>query len=468
MADLGLGTPVSEEESTRSRYLGTVGEEVQAVNPGEHWSVPLQEQHPEVERFKLMNLSATPETMARYLKNQGFEAKHRGGWDFSIRKPGEDKWKVIDPDTWTDMLPFVGGDWSDVIGDVATILGATGGAVAATLPTAVTGPGAVVAGTAGAAGGAAAVEAGKQGLAKLVGLDPTLGEAASRVGEEALYGATGELGGRALGALARSPLGKRALLGAGRARRGVGEVVKRTGGAMEFPLRAAKRGIESAVETASSGVGERAVLKSDRKYVKDLLNRVIEEDQLIAHPDKAVREAALETSDVLSRPLLRTGEIKKTGRSLLKALERTEPPEGLVKEAIGNLENLLPKFPEEFSPFGVKPKYIPEAALIGQATGVASTIPGVAPIAAATALGLAGKGVRAIGLDLMRDTTGKKLRELAAKATGPLARKLGMPLEKLQTSGPTGYKAAVYTMMFQPDVRKWLREQAGVKEEESV
>src|SRR5690606_13679166 len=58
--------------------------------------------------------------------------------------------------------------------------------------------------------------AGKQGVAKLLGLDPTLGEAAGRVGEEALYGAAGEVVGAGIGKLGRE---------AGKLARGAGEKI---------------------------------------------------------------------------------------------------------------------------------------------------------------------------------------------------------------------------------------------------
>lgn len=152
--------------------------------PGEHWSNPTQEQHPDVNRFFTMNFAgATPETMGRELA-KNFEVKPRGGLNFSIRKPGEKEWKVVDPNTWSDWVPFFGGDWSDIMGDIATGIGSMVGATMAA-PGLVTTP-------LGAAAGGAAVETGKQALAKMMGVDVTAGEAAQSIGTEAVLGAAGE------------------------------------------------------------------------------------------------------------------------------------------------------------------------------------------------------------------------------------------------------------------------------------
>lgn len=194
----------------------TSDRKVRKAKPGEHWSNPLQEQHPDVNRTFIMNLeAATPETMGRALA-EDFEVKHRGGLDFSIRKPGEKKWKVVDPDTWADMIPFwkpfSGGDWSDIAGDLFTgLVSGVGGAVAGTAGFAGSPAGSIVAGAKGAALGAAGAESFKQALGKLLGGHATLGEAGQSIATEAVLGGVGEAGARALAPALK--MGKRALLG---------------------------------------------------------------------------------------------------------------------------------------------------------------------------------------------------------------------------------------------------------------
>lgn len=201
--------------SLEEKYSSPEIKKVGRTKPGEHWSNPLQEQHPDVNRAFVMNFEAsTPETMARAL-SENFEVKHRGGLDFSIRKPGEKKWKVVDPDTWTDMLPFIGGDWSDIAGDAATGMGSMIGAL-------LTSPG-VVSTAAGAAGGAGVVEAAKQALGKLLGGHATSDEIQKSIEFEAALGAGGELGAAAAKPVLKKlgMAGRRALLG------NADEVVKR-------------------------------------------------------------------------------------------------------------------------------------------------------------------------------------------------------------------------------------------------
>ena len=83
--------------------------------PGEDASVPIQEQHQDLSALQRIGLKtfadAGAETMLANLKKMGFDAVHRGGMRFSVRKPGEKEWRVIDPsgfellDDLTDVLP---------------------------------------------------------------------------------------------------------------------------------------------------------------------------------------------------------------------------------------------------------------------------------------------------------------------------------------------------------------------------
>lgn len=190
-----MGTSEAMSSDLVAKYTqGGEDKEVgREINPGEHWTNPLQEQHPDVPRFFIKNFaSATPNTMGRALA-ENFEVRHRGGYNFSIRKPGEKKWKVVDPNTWSDMIPFWGGDWSDILGDIFTGIASVAG-------TLVTAPG-IVSTPAGAAGGAALAESVKQGIGSLLGSGVTPEEAAKSVAFEGTAGAVGEVGGRFLSPL---------------------------------------------------------------------------------------------------------------------------------------------------------------------------------------------------------------------------------------------------------------------------
>jgi len=113
---------------------------------------PLKEQHPEAPRFAAMNLTTGPEAAIRTLQEQGFEVHHRGGYDFSVRKPGE-KWRQVDPKglDWGDPL--------DLIGDAVNTAGSIAGTVFGTAAGAPTGPGALATGAAGGAAGGASLAA---------------------------------------------------------------------------------------------------------------------------------------------------------------------------------------------------------------------------------------------------------------------------------------------------------------------
>ncbi len=157
------------------------------------------ESHPEmgVERFVVMNFATNPETAKRYLESDrggGWEVQHHGGWDFSVRKPGEDQWHQLDPSG------FDAGDILDIGGDVATGIAAGVGTGAGAVGGAPTGPGALATAAAGGAAGGGLAEFLKVAIGKHLGLDPTLGEAATGIGAEAALGAAAPFIGKAAGA----------------------------------------------------------------------------------------------------------------------------------------------------------------------------------------------------------------------------------------------------------------------------
>ncbi|HEX7787020.1 MAG TPA: hypothetical protein VF653_12445, partial [Methylomirabilota bacterium] len=166
------------------------------LEPGEHWSNPLDEQHPDVNRFRLKTWAdAGPRTMQANLERAGFEAHNLEGMRFSVRKPGEKAWRVLDPqrvfataaeplkDIW-DVGPSLGFLGYGYLKGGA--LGAGAGSVAGPLGT-------VIGGAAGAAGGSGVAEAAKQGVAESLGYHVDPEESKSKVAYEAAAGGIGRL-----------------------------------------------------------------------------------------------------------------------------------------------------------------------------------------------------------------------------------------------------------------------------------
>lgn len=177
------------------------------------------ERHPDMEslggrflRSKVLEMGA--EDQIASLKQHGFEAERQPDDTVNIRRPGERDWHKLDPSRFElihDVLDFI--PYGAELAAAAPLT-----AKAATAATAATGPiGGAIAGSLAFGGQMAAMEALKQGAMKAMGEPISLKGAASRVGEEALYGAAGELGGRAVVGAGKAVLG---------AARGVGGAVK--------------------------------------------------------------------------------------------------------------------------------------------------------------------------------------------------------------------------------------------------
>lgn len=163
----------------------------------------LDEQHPDVGmglRALISNIgmNAGPRVVSSKLAESGLVTENDPGGYYRVRKPEEKEWRYVDPPRFEAM-----DDLTDLLADFlvrgpATTLGAAKGAVlgAAGGPAApVTVPAGFVAG--GAAGNAVA-EAGLQGLGKLLGLDPTLGEVGGTTGRAAIEGAIAAPLGKAI------------------------------------------------------------------------------------------------------------------------------------------------------------------------------------------------------------------------------------------------------------------------------
>jgi hypothetical protein len=189
-------TVVSERGVERGAVNESTGLEISNLTP--HLKVkgatpdnPLQETHPDVPRLKVKNLAVSKEAARRFLQKKGFQVSDLEGFNFALKKPDEDVWRVLDPEGF-DLKDIL-----DIGGDVAEIAGATVGAGL---------------GAAGGLGGAAA--GGALGAGAVGGLRASLGaslglgtpeEALGRTAQSAAAGALAPVGGKALQAV--SPLG---------------------------------------------------------------------------------------------------------------------------------------------------------------------------------------------------------------------------------------------------------------------
>ena len=155
----------------------------------------LQKQHPDVSAFDrglIMNF-ATEQAGARYLEQRGFKVRDLGGYNYEIKKQGEDEWRVVDPEgfDWQDVTDL-GGDFADIgLG----ILGAGFASGASAVPTA--GLGSVAAGAAGFGGGVAVSTGVRSLIGSALGIPAETGEV---VGESLKQGAVGAVADLTLGA----------------------------------------------------------------------------------------------------------------------------------------------------------------------------------------------------------------------------------------------------------------------------
>jgi len=145
------------------------------------------------ERFTVKNFT-NPASAKNYLRSIGYELADFGtGFNFAVRKPGDEEWKVLDPpgvnsvgEFFKDMTDLTADALGGLITAGATTAGAVGGL-----------PGAIAAG----AGSSAAVEAGRQGIGSLLGgennFDPT------QIAEMGAVGAAFPIAEAGLGAAGR-------------------------------------------------------------------------------------------------------------------------------------------------------------------------------------------------------------------------------------------------------------------------
>ncbi len=124
------------------------------------------------DRAVVKNFTSDPNAAVNYLKKQypGFEVEHRDG-NYLMKKPGEQKWKTLDPDTGmfsSDFLKDVGDIGYDAVAGLGTTIGTALGGTAGLAA----GPGGALAGGAAAGGvSSGALEAARQYIGKGLGID---------------------------------------------------------------------------------------------------------------------------------------------------------------------------------------------------------------------------------------------------------------------------------------------------------
>lgn len=381
-------SPFAGHETTGSPFAGY--EDTSSWKPGESWMNPIQDEHPDMGMFSRIGLKtfadAGPETMIKNLENKGFEARHRGGMRFSLRRPGEKKWYVLDPKQFElldDITDFIPGLLFPAAGTV--IAGAKGAALGGTT---LGPPGAVVGGVVGSAGGGAAGEAIKMGAGKALGYEYAPEEVGEKIATEAKLGAAAQALAPAVqvvGGLAKEGI-KRGVPAAGR-------VLQRVGTNIPGPVAEAaqklRRGTAAGLETAGKVVG-----LPGRGY------------------------------DYLSKKF----------RDIVTPGMTNQPGGGIVGPFSGiGLGYMM----------GVGPQVAK-----GIAIGLGSKI--------------AGAGLKKLSSVIMGNP--RVLLAYAGKATGNVAAKLQKPLAALQKRGTQAYKAAVFTMLHDPEVRAYLQDLEKKKE----
>lgn len=187
---------LSDQEAADVPLIGSAVSDEQGVTAGE--------------RFVVKNLAANPEAAKRYLQKLGYQVRSYGsGFNFAVRKSGNEPWKVVDPRGMDKQ------DLFDLVTDFLTGAASTAGFAAGPLGAAVTGGGAEL--LRQAAGQAAGVpenlDLTQAGLTAAVsGAIPLAGKYIAKPIGKALGKAGLEVAGRAMGIRGTEALGRREIV----------------------------------------------------------------------------------------------------------------------------------------------------------------------------------------------------------------------------------------------------------------
>lgn len=213
------------------------------------------------ERSQLNTLAPNPASAVDWLRRRGYDARLDAEGEIAVRKPGQPRYGRVEPTGFLAGEGF-GGKLAELARDLgpdalneylSALAMGKGAALGAGAGSSAGPVGTVLGGVGGAAAGSTAAEAARLAAAKAAGFElGGVGGVAQNLGEEALAGGLGELGGRAVIGAAKGA--------ASLARKGLGAALRAPGNptiaqALQLPERrftAAEAGQEARTALAAS------------------------------------------------------------------------------------------------------------------------------------------------------------------------------------------------------------------------
>lgn len=245
----------------------------------------------------------------------------------------------------------------------------------------------------------------------------------------------------------------------------LGGTVRMAGGALEFPERLVKRGAEAGLEAIPRGTGERIGLSKARRQTKTILGGLARGLKGLRFTDPESHSIAQRTAndviDTLSRPLLRSEELERAGKSLAAGLEQLGggKSEELLSRMLSTVKGPKVTGTRGQSFLGVSPTRLPETGILSEITGIGSSVHGSTTLGVIGGMGMVGKGFRRVGMAIMTDASGDTLRRIIRGAPGDVQAALMPVLQKL--GDRSAFRAAAWSAMHSPVVRQYLERLSG-------
>lgn len=373
---------------------------------------PSQEAHPKSGklRFLIKNLASSQRAALELLNQEGFAAVPLENGQISLRKKGEREWKVLDPQG-LDLA-----DVTDILGDVATGLGA--------------GAGFALGGPAGSGLGAAGVSGLKSAIASMTGLTPTLEEGLTHAAFEGVAGAVLPMAGTAISQGPKQALKQSATLAKQGAKRLAGRKIvdqsaKELGDLAVArkllpPSSVATQGARSTLGTFLPGQG--AMSTANKIGKKELANLV---------GGKTVSKRA-------ESALKKAWGAPKKGPGFMKAL----------KDGHNKIKEMGKGNP------GILGKSLSEAATVAEISlDTLKSLP-------------TAKAVSTVGGILSRVATPLRYMAEDLKGLSPAIRAQVAATQAMFDRDRQAYKAAVFVLLSQPEIRRWIAKQTQEKKDE--
>lgn len=420
-----------EFENIEKKYQPPAGSD--AYNPSQEDALPI------MERWQAMNWANNPQSAVRWLKKKHPDWKvvqYGSGYNISIKKPGEDTWKVVDPDNFEPV-----DDLADIVSDLGVgLVSGIGGAVGGTLGSAAPGVGTIGGAIGGAAIGGATGEAVRQGAGALMGFEAPLSERAEEIGISAVAGAAGEGLGQVL---------KPAIKAVGKA------VLPKVGRALQVPERLPGLSKDVAQQTTD-------IAKAAKNAKTDLEGLVV---SFPNDPNIGVIKQSIESFDEGIRSVGEWGKLAKKDEvrvllnkvdEALDTLNNTFPGQSLFGQGKQATLKASQSLKESTSSLGPIKDAITglvnfKNLLIGGAGAMVGGLPGVAAIALPKAMSLVGKGIQQIGKELMDNP--ETLKAVVQQAPIKIQRLVQVALNSKTKSA---YTSSLYMLLNNTDFRNWL------------